>query len=40
VMRSIGLFATEVAPVVREEIARRSAATAGAGTGIPRRSFS
>jgi alkanesulfonate monooxygenase SsuD/methylene tetrahydromethanopterin reductase-like flavin-dependent oxidoreductase (luciferase family) len=33
VMRSIGLFATEVAPVVREEIARRAAATAGAGTG-------
>jgi hypothetical protein len=27
VMRSIELFATEVAPVVREEVARRTAAT-------------
>jgi probable LLM family oxidoreductase len=33
VTRSIELFATEVAPLLREEIARRAAATAGAGTG-------
>jgi hypothetical protein len=32
VMRSIELFAKEVAPAVREEVARRTAAAAPAGT--------